>query len=270
MKTVFRTILILPIFISYIFANTTQVFKNIENDLDSIVVKDLNNKELIFQKDKNKKIRPASLTKIMTTIIAIESGMMNSVVTITPEMIKVEPTILGLKTGEKVLLRDLVNSALINSANDAANAIAIFLSKGNKKRFVHVMNSKAKRLGMKNTNFENPCGFDAPNHKTTASDLLKLAEYAINNRTFNLIVKKESYSFKTLNTKKEYIAKTSNKLLAKEKYMIGIKTGYTSKAGPCLIARAKDGNKDILLVMLNSNNRWKNTKLALDSVLEKK
>ena len=250
--------------------NDAKVFQKIEKDLDSIIVKDLNKKQLIFQKDANQLIRPASLTKIMTSIIAIESGKMDSVVTITAEMKKVEPTIMNFRVGEKFYLRDLVNAAMIKSANDAANAIAIYLGNGSKQKFVTMMNTKAKKLGMINTNFENPCGFDAPNHKSTASDLLKLTEYSIKNSTFNNIVKKESYSFKAINTKRSYFAHTSNKLLPKEKYMIGVKTGYTSKAGPCLIARAKEGKKDILLVMLNSQNRWANTKLALDTVLDKR
>ena len=250
--------------------NDTKVFQKIEKDLDSIIVKDLNSKQTIFAKDANQAVRPASLTKIMTAILASESGKMNSVVTITPEMKKVEPTILNFKVGEKFYLRDLVNAAMIKSANDAANAIAIYIGKGNKEAFVNLMNKKAKQLGMNGTNFQNPCGFDAPNHKTTANDLLKLTEYAIKNKTFNDIVKKENYSFKAINTKRTYTAHTSNKLLPKEKYMIGVKTGYTSKAGPCLIARAKEGKKDILLVMLNSQNRWENTKLALDTVLNKK
>lgn len=262
------SLLIIPVFaFSY---SDKQIFEKIQKDLDSIIVKDISKKELIFQKDANQQVRPASLTKIMTSIIAIESGKMDSIVTITPEMKKVEPTILNFKVGEKFYLRDLVNAAMIKSANDAANSIAIYLGNGDKQMFVNMMNKKAKQLGMNNTNYENPCGFDSPNHKTTANDLLKLTEYAIKNKTFNDIVRKESYSFKAINTKQTYIAHTSNKLLPREKYMIGVKTGYTSKAGPCLIARAKEGNKDVLLVMLNSQNRWENAKLALNTVLNKK
>lgn len=268
-----KLLFILSLIFAPIFAysySDTGVFKKIEKDLDSIIVKDLNKKQLIFQKDANQQIRPASLTKIMTSILAIESGKMNSVVTITAEMKRVEPTIINLKVGEKVYLKDLVHAAMIKSANDAANAIAIYLGNGDKQKFVNMMNVKAKRLGMNSTNFQNPSGFDAPNHKSTASDLLKLTEYAIKNPTFNAIVKKESYSFKAINTKRTYTMYTSNKLLPKEKYIVGVKTGYTSKAGPCLIARAKDGKKDILLVMLNSQNRWENTKLALDTILKRR
>jgi len=247
-----------------------KVFQKIEKDLDSIIVKDLNKKQLIFQKDANQLIRPASLTKIMTAILAIESGKMNSIVTITKEMKNVEPTILNFRVGEKFYLRDLVNAAMIKSANDAANAIAIYLGNGSKQKFVTMMNTKAKKLGMINTNFENPCGFDAPNHKSTASDLLKLTEYAIKNTTFNNIVKMNSYSFQAINTKRVYRIHTSNKLLDREKYVIGVKTGFTNQAGPCLIARAKKNNKDVLLVMLNAQNRWENTKLALNTVLNQK
>ena len=249
------------------FSNSSDVFHKIEKDLDSVIIKDLANKKLIFSKDENQILAPASLTKIMTAILAIESGKMNSVVTITAEMKKVEPTIANFQVGETFYLRDLVNAALIKSANDAANAIAIYLGKGNKQLFVNMMNIKAKKLGMRNTNFTNPCGFDMGNHKSTAKDLLTLAEYAIKNPTFNSIVKLDKYSFSAINTNRKYFVSSSNRLLRYDQYVVGIKTGYTNKAGACLIARAKKGNQDILMVMLNANNRWPNAKKALDTIL---
>ena len=103
----------------------TKVFQKIQKDFDSIIVKDLGQKKLIFSKDENQILRPASLTKIMTAILAIESGKMNNVVTITAEMKKVEPTISNFKVGEKFYLKDLVQAAMIKSANVAANSIAI-------------------------------------------------------------------------------------------------------------------------------------------------
>ena len=239
-----------------------------EKDFGSIIVKDLTKKKLIFSKDENQILRPASLTKIMTSMLAIESGKMNSVVTITAEMKKVEPTIANFKVGEKFYLKDLVHAAMIKSANDAANAIAIYLGNGNKQKFVSMMNYKAKKLGMMNTNFTNPCGFDIGNHSTTANDLLKLTEYAIKNKTFNSIVKIEKYAFSAINTKSRYVVHSSNKLLANEHYIVGVKTGYTNQAGACLIARAKKENKDVLMVMLNANNRWPNAKIALHTVMK--
>lgn len=245
-----------------------QVFNKIQKDLDSIMVKDLSSNKMIFKKNEAKLVRPASLTKIMTSILAIESGKMDSVVTITKPMIDVEPTKLGLQVGDRVKLRDLVHAALIKSANDAAYSIAYYLGSGDKNKFIKLMNAKAKILGMVNTNFSNPAGFDTPNHKTTASDLMKLTEYAIKNKTFNAIVNLDSYRFSTLNTGKKFFVYTSNKLQRQNKYVVGVKTGYTSKAGACLIARAKKNNKDVLLVMLNAENRWANAKKALEEVIE--
>jgi D-alanyl-D-alanine carboxypeptidase (penicillin-binding protein 5/6) len=182
-------------------------------------------------------------------------------------MKRVEPTIANFKVGEKFYLKDLVHAALIKSANDAATAIAIYLGNGNKQLFVNMMNLKARKLGMLHTNFTNPCGFDLGNHKTTAKDLLILAEYSIKNTVFNSIVKLDKYSFKAINTNSRYVVSSSNKLLKLDPYVIGVKTGFTNKAGACLIARAKKGNQDVLMVMLNASNRWPNAKRALDAVI---
>ena len=145
-----RIFLVFMLFILPALALTsdTKVFQKIQKDFDSIIVKDLGQKKLIFSKDENQILRPASLTKIMTAILAIESGKMNNVVTITAEMKKVEPTISNFKVGEKFYLKDLVHAAMIKSANDAANSIAIYLGNGNKQKFVSMMNVKAKKLGI--------------------------------------------------------------------------------------------------------------------------
>jgi len=239
----------------------------IKRNTDSIIAKDLTTKQLIFAKDEQKINQPASLTKIMTAMLAIESGRMNEVVTITREMIQVEPTKAGLRVGEKFYLRDLVKAAMVMSANDAAMSIGVFLGDGDVDKFVVQMNKKAKAIGMKNTNFTNPCGFDIGHHYSTALDLLTLSEYAIKNNNFNDMAKLKRYDFRAINTKRAYAAYTHNKLLNNYKYAVGIKTGYTQKAGPCLIARAKNGNKDILVVMLNSEHRWNDIKTIFEDVL---
>mgnify|MGYP003432300237 CR=1 FL=1 len=225
----FLFVVLFVVFIPFsAFSNSINVLNEVGKDLDAIIIKDLNSKK----------------------------------------MKKVEPTFANFKIGEKFYLKDLVHAAMIKSANDAANAIAIYLGKGNKQVFVNMMNIKAKQLGMRNTNFTNPCGFDIGNHTSTAKDLLALTEYAIKNPLFNSIVKLNKYSFRAINTKKTYVVYTSNKLLRTEPYIVGVKTGYTGKAGACLIARAKKGNKDVLMVMLNAYNRWPNAKKALDSIVK--
>jgi len=249
-------------------ANIAPVIVKYESSIESLIVKDLSQKRVLYSKESQKIIQPASLTKIMTALIAIESGKMDKIITITKEATQVEPTKGGYRLGEKFYLRDLVKAAMIQSANDAATAIAIGVS-GDVDNFVALMNKKAKALGMRNTHFTNPCGFDIGYHVSTANDLLLLSEYAIKNRVFNDIVKLERHDFSATNTKRAYSAYTHNKLLKTNKYAIGIKTGYTSKAGPCLIARSKKGEKDLILVMLNAReNRWKSAEEIFDKAME--
>ena len=265
----FILILTLTVFLTSLSANylDKETADRIRKNVDSILAKDLNNKELIFAKDEQKTIQPASLTKIMTATLALESGRLNDVVTITKEMIRVEPTKANLRVGEKFYLRDLVKAAMVMSANDAAMAIGVYLGDGDVEHFVKKMNLKAKQLGMNHTHFTNPCGFDIGDHYSTALDLMRLSEYAIKNSAFNEMAKLKRHDFRSLNTRRAYAAYTHNRLLSNYKYAVGIKTGFTQKAGPCLIARAKKGNKDILVVMLNSEHRWKDIRVIFEDVM---
>ncbi len=233
----------------------------------AMIVKDLNSKHVLYSKEAQKTLKPASLTKVMTALIAINSGKMNQTVTITREMTKVEPTIAGYKRGDQILMSDLVKAAMIKSDNDAAMAIAIAIG-GTKEHFVEMMNAKAKRIGMRGTHFTNPCGYDDKEHYSTTSDLLKLSEYAIKNPTFNAISKLDRYTYKALNSNRTFYAWTHNRLLTRYQYAVGIKTGFTNKAGPCLIARAKKDGKDCLIVMMNAKvDRWKTAKHIFEKVL---
>lgn len=236
-------------------------------DAEAIIIKDLRKKEIIYSKDASKRIAPASLTKIVTATLALTYAKPYSIVTITPEMVDVEPTKLNLKVGERFYLIDLIKAALIGSSNDAAMAIGIFIG-GNNENFAKMMNSFVYKLGAINTNFTNPCGFDIGNHYSSAQDLLKIAEFAIKIPLFNEIVKMKSHTFRALNTKREYKVYTSNKLLRSYPHIVGIKTGYTHKAGPCYIGRSRFGNEDMLVIMLNASNRWKVAKVILDEVLD--
>jgi D-alanyl-D-alanine carboxypeptidase (penicillin-binding protein 5/6) len=224
--------------------------------LASYIVKEVGSGEVLMSKNTNKRIAPASLTKILTSIIAIESGRLGEYVTITREATSVEPTKAGFRVGDEVLLLDLVRAALVNSSNDAATAIGIYIG-GSTAAFAEMMNQKAAKIGMTNSHFTNACGFDKGPHYSTAGDLLKLSEYAIKNKIFNEIVKQDEVTITAKNSGKVFRLSTHNKLLDKYKYSIGIKTGFTNKAGSCLIARAQKDNKDVIVIMLKSKtNKW--------------
>ena len=221
------------------------------------VVKEVGAKDILMSKNQNQRIAPASLTKVMTTTLALEISDPNAEVIIPKEATLVEPSKAGFKVGEVFTMRDLIEAALVHSANDAAYSIAYHIGGGDINKFVALMNAKAQSLGMTNTHFTNPAGFDIGEHYSTAADLLKLAEYAIKNRSFNEIVQKHTTTITSINTGAIYRMKTSNKLLDQYPYAVGIKTGYTKKAGPCLIARAKKDNKDVIVVLLKSKvSRW--------------
>jgi serine-type D-Ala-D-Ala carboxypeptidase (penicillin-binding protein 5/6) len=234
--------------------------------VEALIVKKLTNDELVYYKEALKEVKPASLTKIMTAMLAIEQGNLDRPVTITAEMMAVEPTKAGYKEGEVVRLEDLVKAAMIKSDNDAAMAIAIAVG-GDLSTFVQMMNLKALQIGMENTLFTNPCGFDIGAHHSTPLDLLHLAEYAIKNPLFNDITRQNEHTYYSLNTNRKFVAKTHNHLLGKYEYAVGVKTGYTSKAGPCFIARAKKDGHDCLIVMLNSKeNRWSTAQQIFEQV----
>lgn len=236
--------------------------------IDALVIKELNSQNVLYAKEAEKSLKPASLTKVMTALVAIEQGDLNKPVTITSEMIGVEPTKAGYRVGEVILLRDLIKAAMIESDNDAAMAIAIGVG-GDMRRFIDMMNLKALRMRMENTQFMNPSGLDHPNHYSTASDLLKLAEYAIRNPLFDEISKLNEHTYVSVGANpRRFVAKTHNRLLGKYAYAVGIKTGYTSKAGPCFIARAKKDGVDCVIVMMNSKeNRWKTAEQIFEKVL---
>lgn len=232
---------------------------NIEKEVDSYVVKDMITSRVHMSKNTSRRIQPASLTKILTAIIAIESGKLGSVVTIPEEATAVEPTKAGFDPGEKIRLVDLVKASMVRSSNDAAFAIAHYLG-GSVSGFAGMMNRKAREIGMKHSHFTNPAGYDRDTyagHYSTADDLLSLTEYAIGNEIFNRIAALDSVSFYEQETRKKYSLKSSNKLLETYPYAVGIKTGYTLKAGRCLIARAKKEDMDVILVMLKAGKkRW--------------
>lgn len=228
-------------------------------DVSSYIVKDAQGSKVFMAKDVSRRIQPASLTKILTALIAIESGKLDQEVIISKAATLVEPSKAGFKPGDRVKLYDLVCATMVSSSNDAAFAIAMHLS-GSVEKFVTAMNFRARKIGMKNSFFTNPAGFDHgiyAGNVSTAEDLLTLTEYAIKNGKFNEIAQMESALVSELNTKRMILLKTHNKLLAKYPYAVGIKTGFTRSAGKCLIARAQKDNHDMLLVMLGAKgDRW--------------
>jgi serine-type D-Ala-D-Ala carboxypeptidase (penicillin-binding protein 5/6) len=214
---------------------------------------ELESGRVLLEKNATRRLPPASLTKIMTALVALESAPLQEIVKIDRRAI-VHHSVYDFRPEEEFLLRDLVTAMLVASANDACEAVAWHVG-GDHKRFVAMMNDRVRKLGLTNTHFANPCGFDAPGHYSTAADLVKLTEQALQQPFFSMMVRTLVRDISTVDGTRHMSLYSTNELLA-DPDVNGVKTGYTSKAGRCLIASMfKDGQR-LLLVGLNLMDQW--------------
>lgn len=221
---------------------------------------ELQSGRVLLEKNAIRRLPPASLTKIMTALIALESAPLQEVVKIDKRAV-VHHSSYHFQPGEKFILRDLVTAMLVASANDACEAVAWHIG-GDDKRFVAMMNERARTMGLKNTHFANPCGFDSPGHYSTAADLAKLTEQALKQPFFSMMVRTVVRDISTVDGTRQMVLHSTNDLLI-DPDVTGVKTGYTSKAGRCLIASMfKDGQR-LLLVGLNVVDRWEQAERLL-------
>lgn len=214
------------------------------------------NGQIIYSKNENKKMKPASTTKIMTSLIALEeAASCNKKVTFTDEMVA-EGSSMYLKVGEKVTLSDLATGMMMSSGNDAANATAMTVS-GSNEKFAERMNERAKQIGMENTHFVTPSGLDDENHYSTAYDMALLMTYALENEDFAKLTSQKSTTVDFIEpASKKVTYSNHNRLLSLYEYCIGGKTGYTMAAGRCLVSAAKKDDLTLICVTLNDRNDW--------------
>lgn len=210
---------------------------------------------LLYGADENLQLPMASTTKIMTGLLAVESGRLNDTVTVPDAALEVEGSSMGLLPGEKITLRDLVYGLMLESGNDAANAIAISLG-GSVDGFVKQMNTKAADLGLAHTHFITPSGLDADGHCTTALDLARLGAEAMNNTDFTAIVATRKIRVTYDGIQNGRLLVNHNRLLGSTDGVCGIKTGFTKKCGRCLVSCAKRGGICLVAVTLNDPDDW--------------
>ncbi|NYE58814.1 D-alanyl-D-alanine carboxypeptidase family protein [Carboxydothermus ferrireducens] len=213
----------------------------------------VNSGKFVYLKNADQKMYPASTTKIMTTLIALEKGNLSDRVYIDKEACYVEGSAIWLNPGEQLSLEDLLYSIMLNSANDSAIAVAKYIG-GDVATFVQEMNDKARELGAKNTHFVNPNGLPNDNHYTTARDLALIARAAMQNPKFREIAATKT---KVINRDPKYLRflQNHNKLLWRYEGANGIKTGYTVKARQCLVASAARDGEEFIAVVLGSEGR---------------
>lgn len=232
--------------------NSQNTQKVLETNSRACVVIDRNSNIVLYGKNENTKRKMASTTKIMTATIIIENCNLDETIEVSKKAAGTGGSRLGLKTGDKITVRDLLYGLMLCSGNDAAVALAEHAGR-DVQGFAKLMNEKAHNLGLLNTHFETPHGLDADEHYTTAYELALLSNYALKNKTFSQIVGTKNYTV-TINSTPKALSNT-NELLGNFDGIYGIKTGFTNGANRCLVTACKRNNMDIICVVLGADTK---------------
>ncbi len=237
---------------SNIIETTSNDLSNLNINARSCIVLDRLSKKVLYGKNEYNKVKMASTTKIMTATVILENCNLNQTVEVSKKAAGTGGSRLGLKTGDKITVRDLLYGLLLCSGNDTAVALAETCS-GSIAEFSKLMNQKALDLGLYNSHFESPHGLDSDEHYTTAYELALLSDYALKNPTFFNIVSTKSYTV-TINGSSKNISNT-NELLGNLLGVYGIKTGFTNGANRCLVTACKRDDMDIICVVLGCDTK---------------
>lgn len=228
-----------------------------------VLVMDIPSRVILYQKNSQLRLSPASTTKIMTALVAMEKYKMEQILTV--QTVISEGRVMGLTTGEQMTTENLLYATLVHSANDAAFTLAENYPEGVEK-FVERMNQKAAELFLTSTHFTNPIGFEDVNHFTTVKDLSFLANYALINPVIAKIVGTPAITVPNAGFTKFYQLQNVNQLLGKIPGVIGIKTGWTENAGECLVTAVAKNDRKILTVVLDSKDRFGETERLINWV----
>ncbi len=229
------------------------------------VVMDGNTGEIYGEKNGTKRIYPASTTKMLTAILALEEGrhLLWSDATITPLAASQDGTVIGLRSGMKIWLVEVLYGMMLPSGNDAAVVVAETVG-GSYARFVEMMNEKAAVIGVSDSHFANPSGLTDPNHYATARDMAKIACYAMKNPEFREIVKQTSHPMSFGDGTVIVVENRNEFLESGYPGANGIKTGMTQAAGDCLVASAERDGKLMIVAVYDDDERWQDVKTWLD------
>lgn len=263
--TIFVLICNIGTFGTYVLANNTNSGPDI--NAESALLIDNKTNKVLYSKDMNRKMFPASTTKILTAILVLENHSLDEKVTASYNAVMTIPSgysTASIQIDEVLTVEQLLELLLVHSANDAANVLAEYTG-GSIDSFVAMMNTKINELGLSDTHFTNPYGLQDNNHYTTAHDLAIIMQYCLKNDDFRKIAGQASCAIPSTNKSEPRKYSSTNELLiaGNSNYypnLIAGKTGYTSEAGECLVSAAYNGNLELVGVILNSTNRFKDTR----------
>lgn len=242
--------------------------ENLSLSAQASVIIEADSGRVIYGNNKDEKLSMASTTKIMTSLLALENCELDVEFRVTGEMVQVEGTSMGLADGDIVTMRAIVYGMLLQSGNDAAN-VAAYMMAGSIEKFAELMNERADKIGMTNTNFVTPSGLDAQEHYSTAYDMALLGAEAIKNGDFAEICSNKSASVSYGNPTYSRKLYNHNKFLSQYDGAFGIKTGFTKKSGRCLVTAVERGGITLVAVTLNAPDDWNDHAKLYDYAFEK-
>lgn len=216
---------------------------------------------ILYEKNTDQRFSPASTTKIMTALVALDNYDLDQILTV--KTVERNGRVMGLKEGERITVENLLYGLLVHSANDAALTLAENYP-GGREMFIDTMNRMAKKLDMKNTHFENEIGFEQDNHCISSIDIARLAIYALNNPFFLQVVETKRILVRDVENKKSHQLENVNTLLGKIPGLYGVKTGWTENAGECLVAVTEREEHKIVTVVLKSEDRFRETESLIN------
>lgn len=237
--------------VTLLFMSSLSTMAQTECSAKAAIVIEATSGTVLYEKNADEQLPEASTTKIMTALLVLESADPGQKIKVSSAAASVEGSQLGLTAGDELSVSDLLYALMMKSGNDAAVALAEGIA-GSEAKFVDKMNQKAAELGLKDTQFQNPHGLPAEGHYTTARDLAKLTAIALDNDTFRKLVSTQRARLEY----KNMILSNSNKLLYTCEGVFGVKTGFTKKAGRCLVTAAERKGVQLICVTLNAPNDW--------------
>lgn len=241
--------------------NQTGLFPTNEITAQGVVVLDINSGVYLYKRNENELLSPASTTKLLTALVALDSYNLDDVVTV--KNVANDGQVMGLILGEKITVENLLYGALIHSGNDAAWALADFYP-GGEPKFVEAMNKKAAALHLTHSTFTNPVGYDDPNHKMSPVDLALLGEAALNSKVIAKMVAIPAITISDVTHTYFHQLKNVNELLGKIPGVGGIKTGWTEEAGENLITLVERNGHKLIIVVLHSQDRFGDTSFLIN------
>jgi D-alanyl-D-alanine carboxypeptidase (penicillin-binding protein 5/6) len=236
---------------------------SVSTNAEAAALIDVSSGRILYSNNGDKPLRIASLTKIMTAIVAIESGTLSDKVKVSLKAYGIEGSSIYLHLGEEMNLEHMLYGLMLRSGNDAATAIAEHVG-GSVEGFVMMMNDKAEQLGMTHSHFENPHGLDSKGHYSSANDMAKLAAYALQNPVFRNIVKTPSINVPNPYEQWDHRWRNKNKMLYMYEGADGVKTGFTKLSNRTLVSSATRGGQQLAAVTLNDGSDWMDHTKLLD------